>query len=310
MAKIEKTRVPVLLGPTAAGKSAIALRIAEELELEIISCDSRQVYRHLDIGTAKPTLDEQKRVRHWLIDIIDPDAAFSAHQFAAMAREIIRDRAQAGRRVLLCGGTGFYFKALSRGLGPVPGRDPELRKRFEKKAREEGAASIFTELASVDPVAARKLHPHNVQKCIRALEVCYSTGKRFSDFQNQTELPDDLTFAAITVSLPRPELYRRINERVDAMARNGLWEEFLSVRQRGYDQHSPGLRCVGYQELFAVEKGAISFEETLDLIKLSTRHYAKRQLTWLRHQVPGKQFNADTDFSIIKEWISGIAGSR
>jgi tRNA dimethylallyltransferase len=280
-------RVPVILGPTAVGKSAIALAAAELAGAEILSCDSRQIYRGMDIGTAKPSAEERKRIPHWMVDIVDPDQPFSAERFRAMALAIIRERSELGKRLLICGGTGFYFRALSRGLGPDVGADPDFRALYEKKARESGPHSIFEELKAVDPASARNIHPHNVKRHIRALEVFHRTGRPLSEFGVCARPPGDMRFEVILCALPREILYARINARVDRMARDGLRDEFDGLLRRGYRRATPGMQCVGYRELFDMREGRISFHEALELIKRNTRRYAKRQMTWFAHQERG-----------------------
>jgi len=280
-------RVPVILGPTAAGKSAVALAAAERAGAEILSCDSRQIYRGMDIGTAKPSAEERKRIPHWMIDIVDPDQPFSAERFRAMALATIRERSELGKRLLICGGTGFYFRALSRGLGPDVGADPDFRAACEKKVRESGPHTIFEELKAVDPASAQSIHPHNVKRHIRALEVFYRTGRPLSEFGACARPPDDIRFDVILCALPREILYARINARVDRMAIDGLRDEFEGLLCRGYQRTAPGMQCVGYQELFDVHEGRISFSRALETIKRNTRRYAKRQTTWFAHQECG-----------------------
>lgn len=275
-------RIPVILGPTAAGKSDIALRIAEKAGFDIISCDSRQLYRMMDIGTAKPLAEERNRVKHWLIDSIDPDNEYSAYSFSEDAKKVIRDLAGRGKTGLMCGGSGLYFESLRRGIGPRIPSDPAFRQTMVRRAEEEGSAKLHQELRELDPESARRIHPNDIQRIVRALTVYHQTGEGISALRRRSEAADGLVFAVTVLMPPRAVLYERINRRVDEMARRGLWEEFKALRKRGYDEHSPGLRSVGYQELFAVERGTCTFNEALEVIKRNTRHYAKRQMTWFR----------------------------
>ena len=278
-------RVPVLLGPTAVGKTDLAIKIAEQFDMEIISCDSRQIYRFMDIGTAKPSREMLERQRHWMIDIVDPDQDYSCFQYAQEAAGIIRQRALAGKRTLMCGGSGLYFGGLSKGIGPMVEAQPELRRRFYEQARQLGNQSVFDELKRIDPRTAAGSHPANLQRNVRALEVHAMTGLTKTELNERASPPQDMEFLVMACGLPRDVLYRRIDERVGTMAREGLFEEFRALLRKGYGPGDPGMRCVGYKELFAVEQGAVSLPAALDAIRQNTRNYAKRQLTWLRHQV-------------------------
>ncbi|MGA2508058.1 MAG: tRNA (adenosine(37)-N6)-dimethylallyltransferase MiaA [Chitinispirillaceae bacterium] len=274
--------VPVLLGPTAAGKTAIALQIAQSAGWEILSCDSRQIYRYMDIGTAKPRQGERDRVRHWLIDILDPAERYSAAAFVRDAGRIIRSRAENGIVTLVCGGNGLYFESLRKGIGPQVASDPVLRDALTRRAAEEGIAVLYRELREKDPEAAAAIHANNTNRIVRALAVYHQTGRKISELKRLAVPPDDLEFIVAALMPERQMLYERINRRVDEMVRQGLWEEFRALRRRGYDERTPGLQCVGYQELFAVERGAGSLEEAVEKIKQNSRRYAKRQITWFR----------------------------
>ena len=274
--------VPVILGPTGAGKTAVALRIAEASGLDIISCDSRQVYRFMDIGTAKPLAQELQRARHWLVDILDPSERYSAYDFAQDAGAIIRDLADKGRGGLVCGGTGLYFDCLRNGLGPQVASDPAERDRYMERAAQEGSGPLYRELCDVDPESASRIHENDVQRIIRALLVFSVTGRPLSVLKKQTMPPDDLEFGVAVLLPDRERLYEAINSRVDDMVLRGLWDEFAALRARGYDASSPGLQGVGYQELFLAERGSCTFAGAVEKIKQNTRRYAKRQITWFR----------------------------
>jgi tRNA dimethylallyltransferase len=274
--------VPVLLGPTAAGKTAIALAIAQAAGWEIVSCDSRQIYRSLNIGTAKPLDDERLRVKHWMIDIVDPDERYSVFSFVTDASAIIRERARIGKTVLLCGGTGMYFEGLRTGIAPQVSSDPQVLESLMRRASSEGSRALYGELRTLDPEAAAMIHENDVQRIVRALAVHRQTGKKISDLRTQTVPPEDMRFKISVVLPPREILYERINRRVDEMVRRGLWEEFLAVRRNGYDDGAPGLQGIGYRELFAVERGACTLAEAVVMIQQNSRRYAKRQSTWFR----------------------------
>jgi tRNA dimethylallyltransferase len=305
----EKIRVPVLLGATAAGKSSAALAVCSQMGLEIVSCDSRQIYRHMDIGTAKPAKEDFALVKHWMIDIIEPDRKYSAFNYAQDAGTVIRERAAAGGRVLVCGGSGLYFQCLSQGIGPQVAEDKDLREHYRAIAGKEGAEKVFAELAAVDPAAAAQSHASNLKRNIRALEVYHATGVPFSELKKRTLPPDDFVFDVMVLSMPREGLYPRINARVDDMMKKGLWEEFQSLRGRGYDRRSPGMFCVGYRELFDVEENKMTLAQAVEKIKQNTRNYAKRQITWFKHQVKGREVEAGENAGDeLKNMIEGFLG--
>jgi len=284
---MEKIRVPVVLGPTAAGKTGFALRVAEELGFEVLSCDSRQIYRGMDVGTAKPTAAERARVRHHLIDILEPSEAYSAFAFAEDALRVIRGAREIGKKILICGGTGLYYHILRSGAGRTDGADLTLRGELQDAARERGAEWLHGQLQVVDPAAAAKIHPNDTQRLLRALDVAYTTGKPISSLYGAGSPPADIEFREVVVVRPREELYGRINKRVDAMVGAGLWDEFVSLRRAGYAEASPGMVCVGYRELFGVERGECGIDQAMELIKRNTRRYAKRQTTWFRKKPEG-----------------------
>jgi tRNA dimethylallyltransferase len=270
----------VLLGPTASGKSAVAMAVAAKLPCEIISCDSRQVYRLMDIGTAKPSIEDRARVIHHLIDIRDPSEGYSASAFVGDALTAIRACAERGRVPLIVGGTGLYFERLRQGIGPQIDSDPELRSDLMRRAGEEGSGTLHRELSTVDPEAAAMIHANDVQRIVRALAVFRQTGTKFSQLRREGAPPGDCAFTVALMMPERERLYDRINRRVDRMVREGLVEEFRGLLRLGYRESSPGLRCLGYAELFAVERGTNTLAAAVERIKMNTRRYAKRQCTW------------------------------
>jgi len=302
----EKIIVPVILGPTAVGKTDFVLRAAEALGYEAVSCDSRQIYRRMDIGTAKPSLAERGRVKHWLIDILDPSEPYSAFAFADDALRIIRESNAAGKKNLICGGTGLYFHILENGGGPIDGADLELRGALQKQASERGTAELYGQLQKADPFGASKIHPNDSQRILRALEIVYRTGQPISTFQEVKRPPEDIEFRTIVLNRPRDILYERINRRVDAMFEQGLWDEFCALRESGYTETSPGMVCVGYRELFSVERGETNLKEAIDRIKQNSRHYAKRQMTWFRNKTKAKLCVdvQDEDGDFLHKWLS------
>jgi tRNA dimethylallyltransferase len=289
---LQKIKVPVLLGPTASGKSDCALKIARELGLEIVSCDSRQIYRGMDIGTAKPPADVRREIRHWLVDSADPGQIYSGFQFAADSLDIIRKRHQSGQRVLVCGGTGFYFRCLSMGLSPRVAPDPEFRAKAGDRIRRLGAQAVHAELMQIDPESGRRIHPNDTGRLVRAIEIFEMSRVPPSALRVNPGPPEDVEFCLFLLLRPREEIYRRIGERANAMMRDGLWDEFTGLRRQGWSEESPGMLCVGYRELFAVERNECSLEDALENIKQNTRRFAKRQMTWLRTQVKGRVIEA------------------
>jgi tRNA dimethylallyltransferase len=299
----DKIKVAVLLGPTAAGKTELALRLANDLHFDIVSCDSRQIYRGMDIGTSKPCRENLTNTRHWLIDIMDPSQAYSAYQFSLDATTIIRRLAREGKKTLLCGGTGLYYKCLSQGMGPHAPADARYRAELQESIRNQGMQNIYAQLQTIDPVSADRIRQNDAQRIIRALEVFHCTGIPSSHRSVNTGAPDDIDFNVFKVMLPRQLLYERINGRVDFMLRNGLWEEYCRLRAEGFEEKSPGMQCVGYKELFAVERKQMTLAVASDKIKQNTRRYAKRQITWFTHQVSGNFMDLSNDCypSIIQE---------
>jgi len=294
-----KIPVAVLLGPTAVGKSALAIKLAQDLNLEVISCDSRQIYRGMDIGTAKVSLAEQATVRHWFIDVVNPDEAFSAFRFAQEAAALIRERTARGKRMLLCGGSGLYFKVLAEGGIECGDSDPHIRKELTEFAESNGSGALHALLAQADPASAARIHCNDTQRLIRALAVFRQTGKTLSTYREQTPVSSEFAFSVMKLVMPRELLYDRINRRVEKMVGDGLYQEFLKLRGLGFNESSPGMQTVGYRELFAVEREELSFSEAVTQIQQSSRHYAKRQLTWFSTQVQGVTVSYDEAYQEV-----------
>lgn len=276
----------VLTGPTGSGKSAVALELAESIDAEIVSMDSMTVYRGMDIGTAKPTPAELARVRHHLVDVLDPwesgNVAWWLDHAAAACAEL---RAR-GKRPLLVGGTPFYLKALLHGLFDGPPTEPEVRLQFEELAREIGNEGLHARLAEVDPKSASRLHPNDVRRVVRALEVHAVTGRPISEFQQTWDSPELPAIPAVVLEWPREELYRRIDSRVDQMLAAGWVDEARRLRNLPRPIGKEAGQALGYREIFAFLDGKMGWDETVVWIKTHTRQFAKRQLTWFRH-LPG-----------------------
>jgi tRNA dimethylallyltransferase len=275
----------VLLGPTASGKSALALEIALCFPVEIVSVDSAQVYRGMDLGTAKPAAAERAAVPHHLIDIIDPEQSYSAAQFRADALRLMREIAARGRVPLLVGGTMLYFKALREGLSDLPQADAAVRAALEAEAREKGWPALHAELARIDPATAARLKPGDAQRIQRALEVFRVTGKPLSALQGaRVAAPARHRFLQLAlVPAERALLHRRIERRFDAMLAAGLVEELAALRRK-YALHAglPSMRCVGYRQAWEHLEGAYDRATLRERGIYATRQLAKRQLTWLR----------------------------
>jgi tRNA dimethylallyltransferase len=238
------------------------------------------VYRGMNIGTAKPGAADLLRVRHHLVDILDPGAAWSAFDFACDARQVLRDLAAQAKTGFICGGTGLYFESLRSGIAPQTASDPGLRERLRQRAQREGSEALYAELREKDPASAEKIHANDVQRIIRALSVFLLTGKPKSELHRKTQPPRDMAFHVAVVVPPRGVLYGRINRRVNEMAARGMYDEFLRLIKSGFNDTSPGLHCIGYRELFSVWRNECSLNEALDRIKKNSRNYAKRQCSW------------------------------
>ena len=278
------SRLLLLAGPTAVGKSAIALRLAEALGGEIISVDSMQVYRGMDIGTAKPSPDERARVPHHLIDVVDVTEPFDAAQFVRMARQAVTDIQGRGRVPILCGGTGLYFKAFLEGLGEAPASDAALRAALEATPMPE----LLRELAERDPVTYERIDRQNPRRVVRAVEVVRLTGKPFSaqraEWQPSTLNPQPST-CSIGLTRSAADLLQRIEARVDSMFRRGWVEETEQLLQRGLAQNKTAMQALGYRQIVEHLRGERSLAATIELVKTRTRQFAKRQMTWFRRQL-------------------------
>ncbi|MCD6520236.1 MAG: tRNA (adenosine(37)-N6)-dimethylallyltransferase MiaA [Anaerolineae bacterium] len=274
-------KVLVILGPTAVGKTALALQLGAHLAAEVVSADSRQIYRYMDIGTAKPTPEERARLRHHLIDIVDPDQTLTLAQYQELANQAIQDIWSRGKLPMLVGGTGLYIRALLEGwtIPHVP-PDESLRAELEREAERFGPQHLHERLAQVDPLAAKRIDPRNVRRVIRALEVYYHTGKPISQLQKKAPPPYHVYKLGLT--LPRPELYKRIDARVDRMIAEGLVEEVRELVARGYGYELPSMSGLGYKQIGQYLRGEVSLEEAIALIKRHTRRFVRQQYNWFR----------------------------
>jgi tRNA dimethylallyltransferase len=283
---------PLLLtGPTAVGKSELALLLAEKVGGEIVSVDSMQVYRGLDIGTAKPSLEERARVPHHLIDIIGLAESFDAAQFVKLAAQSVTEIHARGHVPILCGGTGLYFKALLEGLGGAPPRDNTVRAQLEATPLPE----LLSELANRDPVAFEKIDRKNPRRVVRALEVIRLTGKPFSAQRANWSHASRLTPHGLGLSRSPGDLWKRIDARVDEMFRQGLVAETEALLNCGLEQNQTAMQALGYRQVVEHLRGKRSLAETIDLVKIRTRQFAKRQMTWFRRQLALQWIHLGTD---------------
>ena len=274
----------VLLGPTASGKSRLAMQLANSHPIEIISIDSAQVYRGMDIGTAKPSADERRAIPHHLIDLVDPTQSYSAGRFRDDALRVIAEVFSRRKTPLLVGGTMLYYRALAQGLDALPPPDPALRKRISAEAEQLGWPGMHAQLAKVDPASAARLKPGDAQRIQLALEVFRATGRPLSGFQGKSsaDLPFELKAFAL-VPADRAELHRRIAERFDAMLQAGLVDELKSLQRKfALDPDMPSMRCVGYRQAWEFLEGKCDAARLREAGIAATRQLAKRQLTWLR----------------------------
>ena len=275
----------LLMGPTASGKTGIAISLCKRFPCDIISVDSALVYRGMDIGTAKPDAATLARTPHRLVDIRDPEESYSAGDFVRDARTAMQEILSAGRIPLLVGGTMMYFRALTEGIADLPPADPAIRAEIDGLASESGWPAVHAELERVDPLAAARINPNDSQRLQRALEVYRISGKPLSDWQGEAgEVPGDVSFLKIGLSIePRSLLHERIARRLDSMIDHGFVEELEALRQRpGLRQDSPAMRSVGYRQFWPLLDGDYDVREARNRALYATRQLAKRQLTWLR----------------------------
>ena len=288
--KMEKLPIIIIGGPTACGKTDIAIQLAKSIGGEVISADSMQVYRYMDIGTAKATREEMRGIPHHLIDILDPDEDYSVAAFQRLAVEAIEAITAKGKIPIIAGGTGFYLNALLYGTDFIDmEKDENLRGKYQQMAEKQGPAYLHGLLEQVDPAAASAIPFQNVKRVIRALEFFEQTGTRISDHNQRERANRAPRYRAFTVivSAERPVIYGRINRRVDRMIEKGLLQEVQALMDRGYHENLTSMQGLGYKEIVGYLKGRTTLSEAIELLKQGTRHFAKRQLTWFRRQIDG-----------------------
>lgn len=286
MADLSKPRVVAVGGPTASGKTALSVALARAFDGEIINADSMQIYKNLDVGTAKPSAEERQGIPHYLLDFLSPETPYSVADFTAAADPLIRDITARGRLPLVVGGTGLYITSLLSGMAFAPEKtDPAIRARLQARADTEGGAALYAELQRVDPDYAVQVHPNNLPRVIRALELFEATGRRMSD-QRREARPAEAPYHALCLCLTcrdRAVLYSRIDRRVDEMVENGVLDEARQVYDHR-DAYRTAAQAIGYKEFFPYFEGTANLTECTERLKQATRNYAKRQLTWFRRQ--------------------------
>ncbi|PIS27436.1 MAG: tRNA (adenosine(37)-N6)-dimethylallyltransferase MiaA [Candidatus Marinimicrobia bacterium CG08_land_8_20_14_0_20_45_22] len=280
-----------IVGATAVGKTATAIQLAKLLDGEIISADSRQVYRGMDVGTAKPTLNQLKDIPHHLIDLFDPDETVSAGMYRTMALETVADIQRRNRQPIFVGGSGLYIRAIQKGIFKDSRTDTSIRDKIHHELNEKGVASPYNRLMEIDPETAVKIHLNDSKRISRALEIFMTTGKTPSQLYREQKTDPPFNCRSFVLDMPREYLYRRIDERVDQMISDGLVAEVQKLLSVGFRRNLDALMTLGYREVIKYLDGECSHDEMIAQIKQNTRHYAKRQITWFRNQ-------------IIADWIS------
>lgn len=275
-------KIVIICGPTGSGKTKIAVELASRFNGEIINADSQQVYRGLDIGTAKASHEDMKGIAHHLIDIVAPDAHFEAHSFALLADKAIEETVSKKKLPFIVGGTGMYIKLLLHGLCEAPPQDPKIREMLHDRIEKEGIESLYEQLKLLDPETAEIISKNDRTRIVRALEILEISGKTASQFYREHNHEEKRYEALkIGISIPKEELYKRIEERIDAMLSKGWIEETKGLLKR-YNPDSKGFMAIGYKEIISYLNGGLPYNDMVKLIKLNSRHYAKRQMTWFR----------------------------
>ncbi|MDE6355996.1 MAG: tRNA (adenosine(37)-N6)-dimethylallyltransferase MiaA [Clostridia bacterium] len=274
-------QIAVICGATATGKTRLAVDLALKLNTEIISADSQLIYKGLNIGTAKPTQGETRGVKHHMIDIVEPNEAFSVGDFAEKATPVLNNLLSAGKVPVICGGTGFYINSLLFDLGyGKAAADESVRKKYAEFLSEHGKDALFEKLKAVDPEAAEKLHPNDVKRVVRALEIFEVSGRKKSE--QCDKMISKFNYLAVAIDFPREELYDRINKRVDEMFDGGLLEEVEGLLKHGIDENCQSMQAIGYKEVLQGLKNGLNHSTMRNIIKQNTRHYAKRQITFFK----------------------------
>lgn len=291
-------RVIVIIGPTCSGKSYLGLKLAQLINGEIISADSRQIYKRLNIGTAKPTSEELQKIKHHFINILNTDEDYDANKFSIDAENVIYDIHKRKMTAMVVGGSGLYVKALIEGIVDSADKDENLRNELFAKKEKYGNEFLYNELIKVDPISAEKMLPQNWKRVIRALEVFYLTGKPIYQHHSNQNKNSKFSFYQIGLNWDREALYSRIEQRIDMMIEDGLVYEVMDILNDGYDKNLNSLNTVGYKEIISYLEKEITLSRAIELIKRNTRRYAKRQLTWFRADKRIRWFNVSSQDDI------------
>lgn len=287
------TPLIILTGPTAVGKTDLSIQLAKAIDAEIVSADSMQIYKYMDIGSAKVTEEEMQGVKHYLVDEIEPDMPFSVSEYKRMAEEYIDEISSRGKNVIVTGGTGLYLNSLIYDMDfGKSDANQELREELNKELEENGPAYMYEKLVSLDKDAAERIHPNNTKRVIRAIEVAMS-GEKMNDFSKDLRYNEKYRPIIIVLNRDRQALYDRINLRVDIMLKNGLIEEVKGLLEKGYTKDMISMQGIGYKEIIKYFDGEYTLDEAIEIIKRDSRRYAKRQLTWFRRYEDAKWFEVD-----------------
>ena len=302
-------KIIVIAGPTAAGKTKYAIEVAKAVDGEIVSCDSMQLYKYMNIGSAKPTPEERAQVKHYLVDEIDPSEPFSVAKYSKLAKQAINKIFSSGKIPVIEGGTGLYLNSLiyEMDFGQVK-QNIELRKTLEEEASIFGPEYIYKKLQEIDPKSAERIHPNNIKKVIRALEGANS-GSSIEDFKNCNKRCQEYEAILIGITRNRDELYDRINQRVDLMVEQGLFNEVEELLERGLSEDDISMKGIGYKEIITYFDGLCSMDDAIDLIKKNTRHLAKRQMTWFKRYEDMTWFNISNyknDEEVLKDILKWL----
>lgn len=287
------TPLIILTGPTAVGKTDLSIQLAKAVDAEIVSADSMQIYKYMDIGSAKVTEEEMQGVKHYLVDEIEPDMPFSVSEYKRMAEEYIDEISSRGKNVIVTGGTGLYLNSLIYNMDfGKSDANQELREELNKELEENGPTYMYEKLVSLDKDAAERIHPNNTKRVIRAIEVAMS-GEKMNDFSKDLRYNEKYRPIIIVLNRDRQALYDRINLRVDIMLKNGLIEEVKGLLEKGYTKDMISMQGIGYKEIIKYFDGEYTLDEAIEIIKRDSRRYAKRQLTWFRRYEDAKWFEID-----------------
>ena len=309
----QKIPLIVILGPTASGKTSLSIEVAKRYNGEIVSADSMQIYKYMDIGTAKPSMEEREGIKHHMLDVAAPDEEFSVYSYAEKAKKCIEQIYNSGSLPIMVGGTGLYIDNVLQNISLAEQKDKsEWREKLTLEAQKYGNEHMHKKLAEIDVQAAKNIHPNNIRRVIRALEVYYETGKTFSEqIENSKNEPSPYESIIFMPMWERETLYERIDKRVDIMFDDGLMDEFVSLVKKGYSHKLNSMQAIGYKELFAYYRGLSSFDEAKELIKKHSRNYAKRQLTWFKRNKDIILLDAQNKdikeecADCISEWLKG-----